>query len=291
MSGRPITENRMGEAKRRANEAAASITSQQREIAASIDAQMQRLDAAGLDEAEIVAAMVDHMPGFHCLMRELDNAAINLLAREFAGFYRYAKIVETIASGIATGQIQVPGKERRFVDEHRIAAAIDQRVRQLEANGIHGAALLAHMVAYAPDLQRLWNTTSSELLVSLCRTYPGLYRYGELFEQAWLKDAGRTKPEQELPDSIKPTVLRLLSDGATLEREFQTILDARAQRDLWVKAELLEHTWQQRTTLLAQLPALLQEADVLEVSRESMRAIFEPMAQRIDNLRIQIQRP
>lgn len=281
----------MGEAKRRANEAAASITPQQRELAERIDAQMQRFQAAGLDEAEIMAAMVDHMPDFHRLMTELENAAINLLAREFAGFYRYAKIVETVASGIATGQIQVPGKERRFADEHRIAAAIDQRVRQLEANGIRGAALLAHMAAYTPELQRLWNTTSNELLVSLCQTYPGLYRYGELFEQAWLKDAGRTKSGQELPDSIKPTVLRLLSDGATLEREFQTILDARPQRDLWVKAELLEHTWQQWTTLLAQLPALLLEADVPEVSRETMRAIFEPMALRIENLRTQVQRP
>ncbi|HHV7525721.1 TPA: hypothetical protein ACUNF5_007302 [Burkholderia orbicola] len=246
----------MGEAKRRANGAAASITQQQREITACIDVQMQRFDAAGLDEAEIAAAMVDHMPDFHRLMTELDNAAINLLAREFAGFYRYAKIVETIASGIATGQIQVPGQERRFADE-----------------------------------QRLWNTTSSELLASLCRTYPGLYHYGELFEQAWLKDTGKTKPEQELPDSIKPTVLRLLADGATLERELQTILDARPQHDLWVKAELLEHTWQQWTTLLAQLPVLLQEADVPEVSRATMRAIFEPMTQRIESLRTQVQRP
>ncbi|RZF23427.1 hypothetical protein EVC45_44635 [Paraburkholderia sp. UYCP14C] len=281
----------MGEAKRWANEAAASITPQQREIAALIDAQMQRFEAAGLDEAEIVAAMVDHMSGFHRLMTDLDNPAINLLAREFAGFRRYAKIVETIASGIATGQIQVPGKERRFADEHRIAASIDQRVRQLEANGIRGVALLAHMAAYTPDLQRLWNSTSDELLVSLCRTYPSLYRYGELFEQAWLKDARRMKPEQELPDSIKPTVLRLLSDGATLEREFQTILDARPHRDLWVKAELLEHTWQQWTTLLAQLPALLQEADVPNISWETMRDILEPMAQRIEDLRAHVQHP
>ncbi|MEX3555524.1 MAG: hypothetical protein VB131_02475 [Burkholderia gladioli] len=279
----------MGEANRRANKAAASITTQQRDIAAGIDAQMQRLDAAGLDEAEIVAAMVDYMPDFHHLMTGLDNLAINLLAREFAGFHRYAKIVETIASGIATGQIQVPGKERRFVDEHRIAAAIDQRVSQLEANGIRGADLLAHMAAYTPDLQRLWNTTSDELLVSLCHKYPGLYRYGELFEQAWIKDADRTRPEQELPDSIKPTVLRLLADGATLEREYQTILDARTQRDLWVQAELLEHTSQQWTTLLAQLPAMLQEADVPEASRATIRGILKPMAQRIERLRARAQ--
>ncbi|MGP8437927.1 hypothetical protein ACT2FY_08060 [Paraburkholderia fungorum] len=279
----------MGEAKRRVQAAAASITPELREIAARIDAQMLYLEAAGLDETEIVAAMVDHMSDFHHLMKNLSNPAINFLGQEFAGFYRYAKIVETIASGIATGQVQVPGQERKFAEEHRIAAAIDQRVRQLEAKGIRGRALLEPMAGYTPDLHRLWNAASDELLVALCHAYPGLYRYGDIFEQAWLAGEGRMTPAPPaLPDSVKPAVLRLLSDGATLERELQAILDARPQRDLWVQAELLEQTYRQWSALLAQLPELVQAADVPEVSRAMMREILEPMTQRIETLRAQV---
>jgi hypothetical protein len=279
----------MGEAKRRTQAAAASITSELREIAARIDAQILYLEAAGLDETEIVAAMVDHMSDFHHLMKSLNNRAINFLGQEFTGFYRYAKIVETIASGIATGQIQVPGQERKFAEEHRIAAAIDQRVRQLEAKGIRGRALLEPMAGYTPDLHRLWNSASDELLVALCHAYPGLYRYGDIFEQAWLAGEGRMTPAPPaLPDSVKPAVLRLLSDGATLERELQAILDARPQRDLWVQAELLEQTYRNWSVLLAQLPELVQAADVPEVSRAMMRGILEPMTQRIETLRAQV---
>ena len=91
-----------------------------------------------------------------------------------------------------------------------------------------------------------------------------------------------------LPDSVKPAVLRLLSDGATLERELQAILDARPQRDLWVQAELLEETYRQWSALLAQLPELVQAADVPEVSRAMIREILEPMTQRIETLRAHV---
>ncbi|WP_434113786.1 hypothetical protein [Paraburkholderia caffeinilytica] len=279
----------MGEAKRRTQAAAASITPELREIAARIEAQMQYLETAGLDETGIMAAMVDHMSGFHHLMKNLNNPAIKLLGQEFAGFYRFAKIVETIASGIETGQIQVPGQERKFAEEHGIAAAIDQRVRQLEAKGIRGPALLEPMAGYTPDLHRLWNAASDELLTALCQTYPGLYRYGNIFEQAWLAEDGRMIPAPPpLPDSVKPAVLRLLSDGATLERELQAILDARPQRDLWVQAELLEQTYRQWGALFAQLPELVRAADVPEVSRAMVRKILEPMTQRIETLRAQV---
>ena len=98
---------------------------------------------------------------------------MDALCAEFTGFYRFAKILETLASGIASGKIQVPGG-RTVNEEHRLAAAIDLRVRQLEAQGMRGAALLEHMVGHILDLQRLWSTTSDETLAFLCREYPGL---------------------------------------------------------------------------------------------------------------------
>jgi hypothetical protein len=235
----------MGEAKRRAQVAAASITDEHRCIASRIDERMMMLDAAGLDEVEIIAAMVEYMSDFHRLITEMTGPAMNALCSEFAGLNRYAKIVETIASGIASGQIKVPGG-RAHSEERRIAAAIDQRVRQLEAKGVSDEALPEHMVGYMLDLQRLWSTTSDELLASLCRAYPGLYRYGMVVEAAFEAEKKKAATQYchppELPDSLKATVARLLTDGATLERGFQAVLDARPERDLWVEAELLEET-------------------------------------------------
>jgi hypothetical protein len=149
---------------------------------------------------------------------------------------------------------------------------------QLEAKGISDAALLEHMVGYALDLQRLWSTASDELLVSLCRTYPGLYRYGMRMEAAAEAEkkmaATPHSHSPELPDPVKATVARLLTDGATLERGFQAVLDARPQHDMWVEAELLEETRQQWIALLAGLPRELQAAGVSETSRTMMRGNF-----------------
>jgi hypothetical protein len=195
----------MDEAKRRA-QADASITAKHRRMASRIDTRMKQLDAAALDEVEIIAAMADYMSDFHHLITDMTSPAMNTLCREFAGLHRYARIVETIASGIAAGKIKVPGG-RAVSDEQKTAAAIDQRVRQLEATGIDDAALLEHMVGHLFDLHRLWNTASDESLALLCREYPGLYRYGLLVETAFeaQRKTAHTAASHppELPDAIK----------------------------------------------------------------------------------------
>jgi hypothetical protein len=195
----------MDEAKRRA-QADASITAKHRRMASRIDTRMKQLDAAALDEVEIIAAMADYMSDFHHLITDMTSPAMNTLCREFAGLHRYARIVEAIASGIAAGKIKVPGG-RAVSDEQKTAAAIDQRVRQLEATGIDDAALLEHMVGHLFDLHRLWNTASDESLALLCREYPGLYRYGLLVETAFeaQRKTAHTAASHppELPDAIK----------------------------------------------------------------------------------------
>ena len=149
-------------------------TEAHRRVASRIDAKIKQLEARGLLEVEILRAMAEHMPDFHHLMVTAPGPEMDTLCAEFTGFYRFAKILETLASGIAAGKVKVPGG-RTINDEHRLAAAIDLRVRQLEAQGMGGAALLEHMVGHVLDLQRLWSTTSDETLAFLCREYPGLY--------------------------------------------------------------------------------------------------------------------
>jgi hypothetical protein len=148
----------MGEAERR--------TAEHRKIAASIDARMKRLDALHLQEAEILPAMAGYMEDFHRLLTSSTSTEVDALCQEFAGFYRFAKIVESIAIRLARGKIEVLGGNAVF-DENRVASAINQRVLQLEARGINGNALLGHMVGHILDLQQLWSTASDEGSVAI----------------------------------------------------------------------------------------------------------------------------
>lgn len=272
----------MGDAKRR--------TAEHRKIAASIDARMKQLDALQLQEAEILPAMAEHMGDFHRLLTNSTSTVVDALCEEFAGFYRFAKIAESVATGLASGKIEVPGGNRVF-DENRVASAINQHVLQLEAKGITGNALLEHMVGHILDLQRLWST-SDESLARLCQRYPGLYRYGLLMEGA--AEAEKRKASTgyshlpQLPESVKPTVAQLLSLGASLERGLQAVIDAHGQRDTSIEDALLDTNLQQWMAKLAGLSDELRSVGVPEESRALMMTIFEPMAQRINHLRGQI---
>ncbi len=264
-----------------------SLTAEHRRIAARIDLRIRQLDASGLREVEILAEMADYMPDFQQLMLGTSGVEIDALCEEFIGFYRFAKILETLASGIASDKIEVPGG--RVVNEtDRCAARIDQRVHQLEAQGIMGAALLEHMMGYILDLQQLWSTQSDESLISLCHRYPGLYRYGMQMEEAAEAESKKATISYgdlpELPNSVKAKVLQLLTNGATIERGYQTILDSWGQRDMWVETEIMKDLQQQWKTQFAGLDGELRTANVPDKSCVILMRIFEPMAQRIDLL-------
>lgn len=176
-------------------------------------------------------------------------------------------------------------------EENRLAAAIDQRVRQLEATGIGGDALLERMIGHILDLHRLWSTASDESLVALCRQYPGLHRYGMLMEAAAEAESKKATTSYghlpELPDSVKPTVVCLLTDGATLERQLQALLDAYGWHDAHVETKIQE-AYLQWTAMHAGLPGKLCSAQVPEESCAMLMGAFDTMAQRINRLHDQI---
>jgi len=50
----------------------------------------------------------------------------------------------------------------------RMAAAMDLRIQQLTAEGVHGLAVIERMVGHLPDLHRIWVGTSDHQLATLC---------------------------------------------------------------------------------------------------------------------------
>ena len=85
-----------------------NLTGKQLQIASMIDAKMQKLVCDGNDDLTILGEMFDYMPGFKRLMDISEPDTMDELCRRFAGFFRYAKILEMVAAGIQSGTIKVP---------------------------------------------------------------------------------------------------------------------------------------------------------------------------------------
>ena len=77
-------------------------------LAGKIDARVQRLQKRGCDDMAIFAKMADHMPEFKRLMCMAGKDGIGELCGRFPGLLRYAKILESVAMGIRSGEIKIP---------------------------------------------------------------------------------------------------------------------------------------------------------------------------------------
>ena len=271
-----------------------ALTSQQLWIAAKIDTRMQKLIRASKDNMAIMAAMDDHMPAFRELLNAAQPADMDQLTRKFPGFYRYAKILESLATGIQSGAIPVPGQKETprqtepMPDYRQRAAAIDLRVRQLAAEGVPRPALIERMTGYVVDLGTIWNTTTDEQLAALCREYPGFHTYAELMEEA--AEAERQKPARPyddlpaLPDALKEQLSSLLGTAAKLERDYQSVLDAAgtAPPAEWLlPLGTLHAQWQAD---LIRFHAAIQGDAVPQKSRDVLLPALDRMAQQIARL-------
>ena len=154
---------------------------------------------------------------------------------------------------------QQGGHYDRDAEVRKLAASMDQRVRQLTATApsISDRALIDQMLGFLPGLNQIWTTTSDDTLANLCGEYPGFYRYAKAMEEAF--EAQRKNPGanligsdiEELPDSVKPLVAQVMTQGATLERELQSLVDG----------------FQRHATLGVHTDALAFSADVGEGAR------------------------
>lgn len=276
-----------------------ALTNQQLWTATKIDTRMQKLIRAGKDNLAIVAAMADHMPAFHQLLNTVQPGDIDQLARKFPGFYRYAKILESLATGIQSGAISVPGRTaapqqpEQVTGYRQLAAAMDLRMRQLAEEGVPRSAIVERMAGYVVDLGTIWNATTDEQLAALCGEYPGFHTYAELMEEA--AEAERRKPARpydgvpELPDALKEQLSSLLGTAAKLERDYQSVLNAAGTAppaDWRVPLDRLHVQWQAD---LVRFRVALQAGGVPQKSRDMILPALERMAQQIGELEARLQ--
>jgi hypothetical protein len=84
------------------------MTGKQIRTAARIDSAMQPLLRAGKDDIAIFTDMSDHMTDFKHLIDTAKPGVMDQLCQRYPGFYRYAKVLKTIAGAIKSGAINMP---------------------------------------------------------------------------------------------------------------------------------------------------------------------------------------
>ncbi|MDR3419294.1 MAG: hypothetical protein P4L83_24215 [Nevskia sp.] len=174
-----------------------------------------------------------------------------------------------------------------------MAAAMDLRVRQLEAQGHRGPQLVYHMVGHLRDLQTIYDQASDEQLFALAREYPNFHRFARLMEDT--SEAQRAQPASAyggmppLPKDLQEPVMALTATAATLERSLQTVVDTGHPERLGGQLAALRAThtqWQQdwETVIGGLKTAGVPEPTIAFIEQK----VLMPMAERIARLMVRI---
>lgn len=84
------------------------MTDTQIKLATTIDDHVNRVLAKGGGDEELLRSMVDQMATFKQLMEISSQEEMNTLCARSDGFFRFAKLLEAMAGGLADGSISAP---------------------------------------------------------------------------------------------------------------------------------------------------------------------------------------
>jgi hypothetical protein len=84
-------------------------TNKQKRLAQGIDTFVKTIEQQGGSDSELLAASFpEQTTRFKKLMDATTHEQMDALCDRYPGFYRFAKLLETIAQGIQDGTIEVP---------------------------------------------------------------------------------------------------------------------------------------------------------------------------------------
>ena len=85
------------------------LTNKQKQLAQGIDAFVKTIEQQGGSETELLAASFpEQTTTFKELLDTTTTEQMDALCELYPGFYRFAKLVESIAQGIQDGTLEVP---------------------------------------------------------------------------------------------------------------------------------------------------------------------------------------
>jgi len=171
----------------------------------------------------------------------------------------------------------------------RLAAKIDQHMQQLAAQGVSEAhAIINRMIGYAPDLHKIWVSTSDQQLMALSHEFPGFYRYALIMEEA--SEAERSKASRpydglaEFSDDHKQQAAQLLATAAALERGYQAFRGSGNLQIFQSQVSELDRLHRQWLADLVSFKSTLREQGAESQTLEYVNKAFGRLAERIKQL-------
>lgn len=88
-----------------------SLTARQEQLIVHIDQQVNKITSNGGDEVAVLISLAGIMDDLKKILDSTDKHELNVYSQKYDGFYRFMKILETLAAGIVDGSIPIPPKD------------------------------------------------------------------------------------------------------------------------------------------------------------------------------------
>lgn len=85
-----------------------NLSAEQRQLAMLIDAHVNQYPNTELGDEQLLRTTYDYMDAFKRVMDSSTREQMDYLYQRYDGFYRFAKLLEAMAQGIADGVIDAP---------------------------------------------------------------------------------------------------------------------------------------------------------------------------------------
>jgi hypothetical protein len=84
------------------------LTAEPLHLAKLIDAHVRQYPDNPLGTEQLLTTIYDYMAAFKRIMDSTTSVQMDYLCQQYPGFYRFAKLLESLAQGISDGAIDVP---------------------------------------------------------------------------------------------------------------------------------------------------------------------------------------
>ena len=84
------------------------LTTEQIQLAAMIDGHVNQYPESRLGDEHLLKSTYDYMDAFKRVMGGSTSVQMDYLCQQYPGFYRFGKLLEAMAEGIANGDIHAP---------------------------------------------------------------------------------------------------------------------------------------------------------------------------------------
>ena len=85
-----------------------NLTAEQIQLATMIDTHVNQYPESAQGDEHLLRTACDYMAAFKLIMDSSTTVEMDYLCQQYPGYYRFAKLMEAMAEGIANGDIEVP---------------------------------------------------------------------------------------------------------------------------------------------------------------------------------------